>query len=301
MDWNDLRHFLAVARGGGLSPAALQLGVSPATVSRRIDAFEQALGLTLFLRRQTGYLLTDEGERMLASALPVEQALLGFERQGQSAGEAGQWSGSIRVATADMLASHLITPGLGEFLAQYPGLRVELLTGVGQVDLSRRDADIALRVMAPSKDEEGDYVAHAVGRLPYAPYVAPALAAEADWRALPHVSWDPARSHLPMAKWSAAAFGGRPPVLVSNSLHVQHMAACQGLGVSVLPMLVGECDARLVRIALETPIPARELWLMYHRDLRGSRRVMAMRDFLAGLCSAMALRFDAPPQPLGAG
>lgn len=292
MDWNDIRYFLAVARCGGLTPAAALLGVSPATVSRRIDAFEQALGLTLFLRRQTGYLLTDEGESMLASAVPVEQAMLGFERQGQSAGGSGQWAGSVRVATTDMLASHLITPRLGEFLAQYPGLRVELLTGVAQVDLSRRDADIALRVMAPSKDEEGDYIAQSLGRLQFAPYIAAGLAADSDWRALPHVSWDEPRRYFPMAKWSSATFGSTPPVLASNSLHVQHMAACQGLGVSVLPMYVGEHDARLKRIDPDTPIPARELWLMYHRDLRGSRRVTAMRDFLVRICSGMAAQMN---------
>lgn len=292
MDWNDIRYFLAVARCGGLTPAAALLGVSPATVSRRIDAFELALGLTLFLRRQTGYLLTDEGEGMLASAVPVEQAMLGFERQGQSAAESGQWSGSVRVATTDILASHLITPRLGEFLAQYPGLRVELLTGLRQVDLSRRDADIALRVMAPSKDEESDYIAQSLGRLQFAPYIAAGLAADADWRALPHVSWDEPHRYFPMAKWSSSTFGSTPPVLASNSLHVQHMAACQGLGVSVLPMYVGEHDARLMRIDPDTPIPARELWLMYHRDLRGSRRVTAMRDFLVRICGGMAAQMN---------
>jgi DNA-binding transcriptional LysR family regulator len=298
MDWNDLRYFLAVARCGGLTPAAALLGASPATVSRRINACEQALGLTLFLRRQSGYLLTDDGEQVLASALPVEQAMLGFERARDSSGGAGQWRGSVRVATTEMLATHLIAPQLAQFTAQYPGLQVELLTGLGQANLSRRDADIALRLMAPNKDDEGDYIAQPLGALRFAPYIAAHLAGREHWRTLPHIDWDESHRHFPMATWSAATFGASPPIVSSNSMHVQHMAVRQGLGVGVLPMYVGEHDARLVRIEPDTPIPARELWLMVHRDLRGSERVGAMRAFLARICGAMtAQRYAGESSP----
>ncbi|MDE2290005.1 MAG: LysR family transcriptional regulator [Burkholderiales bacterium] len=281
-DWNDLRYFLAVARSGGLSPAAGELAVSPATVSRRIDALEQALGLTLFLRRQTGYLLTDEGERLLASALPVEQAMLGFERQAEGAGkQAEQLSGTVRVAVPETLASYWIAPRLKAFLAQYPKLCVELIVGVNYVNLSRRDADIAVRMAAPTREEEGEYIAQPLGGLPFAAYVAAGISsADQDWRTLPYLAGDDSWSHLAMTKWLRATFAGQPPALASNSMNVQYMAACQGLGVVVLPTFVGDGDARLRRVEPGHHVLSRELWMMIHRDLRASGRMSAMREFL---------------------
>lgn len=283
-DWNDLRYFLAVARGGGLTHAASALGVSPATVSRRIDAFEEALGIKLFIRRQTGYLLTDDGERMQESALPVEQAMLAFGRQTQDVADVGCWSGNIRVACPELVAAHWITPRLDEFFLKYPGLRVELIVGLEQVNLSRRDADIAVRFVAPSKDEEGDYIGHALAHLPFAAYRSAAHAVDvADWRTLPHISWNESWSHLPMAKWLATTFPKQPPVIASNSLNLQYIGACAGLGVVVLPTFVGDNDARLMRVEPNQLVTSRSLWLVFHRDLRGSERLSAMRNFLTGI------------------
>lgn len=283
-DWNDLRYFLAVVRGGGLTHAASALGVSPATVSRRIDAFEEALGLKLFIRRQTGYLLTTDGERMHESALPVEQAMLTFGRQTQDAVDVGRWSGQIRVACPEMVATHWIAPRLSEFFMKYPGLRVELVVGLEQVNLSRRDADIAVRFVRPSKDEEGDYIGQALADLPFAAYRSALHALDVvDWRALPHISWNEAWSHLPMAKWLAATFSKQAPVFASNSLNLQYIGACAGLGVVVLPTSVGDDDSRLVRVEPDQLVTTRPLWLVFHRDLRSSERLLAMRNFLMSI------------------
>jgi DNA-binding transcriptional LysR family regulator len=284
MDWNDIRYFLAVARRGGLTPAALELSASPATVSRRIDAFEQSVGATLFLRRQTGYLLTDEGERMLETALPLEQAMLGFERQTQSAAQPGQWSGSIRIASSEMAATYWIAPRLGEFLELHPGLRVELITGVEAVNLSRRDADIAVRMVPPTREEEGEYIAQRLGQMVFAAYASPRIMEGVEnWQALPHISWPESLSHLSMAKWLSATFVKKDPVLVGNSMYVQHMAAAGGLGVAVLPILVGDGDDRLMRVESDHFACSRDIWLMFHRDLRASQRVIAVKNFLSAI------------------
>ncbi|HEU0230449.1 MAG TPA: LysR family transcriptional regulator [Burkholderiaceae bacterium] len=281
MDWDDLRYFLAVARSAGLTPAAQALGVSPATVSRRIDAFEQAMGMTLFLRRQTGYTLTDDGETLLAAALPVEQAMLGFARRSQDAGRPGTWAGSIRVATSDTIATHWITPMLPLFVQGHPGLQVELVTGVNTVNLSRRDADIALRMSPPTREEEGEYIALRAGAMAFAAYITVDDAdAQRDWRTLPYVNWGESLAHVPMARWAASMFPGRQPVLLSNSMPVMIAAAEAGLGVTVLPESIGERMAALVRVDFAC---ARDLWLVYHRDLRHNPRVVAMKDFLLGV------------------
>jgi len=279
MDWDDLRYFLAVARTAGLTPAANELGVSPATVSRRVDAFEQAMSMTLFLRRQTGYTLTNDGETLLAAALPVEQAMLGFERRSQDAGGSGAWSGSIRVATSETIASHWITPMLPGFVQDHPGLQVELVTGVNTVNLSRRDADIALRMSPPAREEEGEYIALRAGAMTFAAYIAAAADAQArrDWRRLPYVNWGESLAHVPMARWVAGMFADKPPVLLTNSMPVMIAAAEAGLGLTVLPESIGAKMPSLVRV---DAVCTRELWLVYHRDLRDNLRVTAMKDFL---------------------
>lgn len=278
MDWDDLRYFLAVARAAGLTPAAQELGVSPATVSRRIDAFERAMGMTLFLRRQTGYALTDDGETLLAAALPVEQAMLGFARRSQDAGRPGVWTGTIRVATSEAVATWWVTPMLPEFVRCHPGLQVELVIGANTVNLSRRDADIALRMSPPARDEEGEYVALRVGAMTFAAYAkAGDRDAQRDWRALPYVNWGESLAHVPMARWTTAAFAGKRPVLLTNSMPTMIAAAGAGLGVTVMPESVGNSDPSLVRLDFAC---SRDLWLVYHRDLRDNQRVVAMKDFL---------------------
>jgi DNA-binding transcriptional LysR family regulator len=283
-DWNDLRFFLAVARGGGLTHAATALNVSPATVSRRIDVFEEALGAKLFIRRQTGYLLTDDGERMLENALPVEQAMLAFLRQSEDAGTPGRWSGKIRVACPELLAADRIAPRLGEFYQQYPGLTVELIVGLEPANLSRRDADMAVRIGTQHKGDEVDYIWQPLGELPYAAYVARTRSNDLDnWRALPHITWTETWAHLPMAKWLTANFPDQIPILTSNSMKLQHIGARIGLGLVVLPTFIGEHDSQLVRVEPDKFVSSRPLSLVFHRDLRDSDRMTAMRHFLTAI------------------
>ncbi|WP_322999340.1 LysR family transcriptional regulator [Castellaniella sp.] len=281
LDWNDLRFFLAVARKGGLTPAAQDLRTSPATVSRRIDALERATGMALFLRRQTGYTLTEEGERLLASALPVEHAIDSLLRQTQISGDTNPWHGTVRLATSDTVAIAWIAPHLPGFLDAHPGLQIEVLTGFNMVNLSRRDADIALRMAPPAPEEEGDYVAAHAGAMPFAAYAtAAALAGGADWRTLPHISWSEPLQHIPLAKWTDAAFKGRTPRLLSNSLPFMAAAAHAGAGVIVLPTSIGDADPRLQRIEPDHMACVRDLWIVYHRDLRSSRLILAVKAFL---------------------
>lgn len=283
MDWDEIRYFLAVARSGGLSVAAVELNVSPATVSRRVEAFERSLNKTLFIKRQTGYVLTADGEEVLASAAGIESAMLQFERGTLQPSGPAAFDGLIRLASPELTATYLIVPRLNEFFARYPLLRVELLTGMDQVSLSRRAADIALRMAPPTGDEEGEHIAHAVGTMSFAPYASRSQASHPDWRGLPHTAWDEAHSHFPMSEWTAATYADTPPVLISNSLHVQYMATRHNIGVSVLPTYIGDKDPGLVRLSPETPVAGRPLWIVYHRDLRGNKRIAAMRDFLAGI------------------
>jgi len=144
--WDDARIFLAIARAGTLSGAADKMNMGIATVSRRLDRLEQALNVPLFSRHQSGYRLTDDGEALLARAEALEYAGLAF---GEAAQLQGHVAGVVRLATSDNLATHFILPSLKGLLDQYPELRVEVLSGVQPVNLHRRDADLAIRMVKP--------------------------------------------------------------------------------------------------------------------------------------------------------
>lgn len=287
-DWNDLKFFLAIARHGGLTGAATALGTSASTVSRHVDALEKRFGTTLFLRQQTGYLLTDDGAELMQHIEQVEQAMMATERSGRRAA-LQDVSGQIRLATTEMLALHLIVPHLPLLRARHPKLQVELHIALARANLSRREADLAVRLVAPD-DSAGDYIGSRIGLLDFGVYCARSAVPRSDdaddsdaWRRMDYVSWDDSWSELPMARWLQAEFGGRPPALACNSLQVQYAAVQAGLGIGMLPCFIGDRDASLCRVGSHAKPLSREIWLLYHRDLKASRRVGVMRDFITEL------------------
>lgn len=291
-DWNDLKFFLAVAQHGGLSGAASELDTSPSTVSRHIAALEERLGVTLFLRQQTGYLLTDDGSNLLQHVEQVEQAMTAVERNGNLSAQQ-EVSGQVRLATTEMLAIHLIVPHLPEFRARYPKLQVDINVALTRANLSRREADLALRIVAPTPDDGGgDYIANRVGKLDFGIYCATGLlptgaASSKDdstgWQALDYISWDDSWADLPTAKWLHSVFSGKRPAVVCNSLQAQYAAVRAGLGVGMLPCFICDRDPDIRRLDADSASLSRDLWLLYHRDLKASRRVVAMRDFVTEL------------------
>lgn len=283
LDWNNLKYFLAVARTGGLTPAAEQLNTSASTVSRHLDAMEATLNMRLFLRQQRGYLLTDEGSAILEQVIEVERAMQSMERQGAAVAEI---EGEVKLATLESIAHYLLVPHLPTFTARYPQVRVELLVNRHLADLSRREADLALRIADPrQRDHAPDDIAHCIGTFNFELYCThESLEQAGDWLKLPHISWDAAWVKLPMVEWLHRLFPEQVPLLRSNTMQAHYLAALSGLGAALLPRFIGDKDTQLLRIDTGLPPMQQELWLLYHRDLKGSRRVLAMRDFIEEVC-----------------
>jgi DNA-binding transcriptional LysR family regulator len=276
-DWNELKFFLAVARSGGLSGAATVLGTSASTVSRHIDALERRIGRKLFLRQQSGYTLTDEGNELLAQAGQVEQAMAVAAHAAHRPAQQ-EVSGVVRLATTEMLAQYLVAPRLAALRTLHPALRVELDIAMGAVNLSRREAD----------DGAGDYIAKRIGKVDFALYSAAEVPHDRD----DYISWDGAWDGLPMAASLRASFDGVPPVLACNSLPTQIAAARAGVGAAMLPCFIGDAEPALLRTQRQAAPVSRDLWLVCHRDLKASLRVQAMAAFLtkvAGVCHARVL------------
>lgn len=276
VDWNDLKYALAVSRHGGLSHAAKLLGTSASTVSRHIQQLETRLGQTLFLRQQSGYLLTDQGKEVLGLIANVEQALLALERHQNPEEKDRGVSGLIRLACSEMMASHMIVPNLPKLYQLHPDLQVELVEGLRLVNLNRREADLALRLVASGgKPGEQDYIVHLVGAMPFAAYVS-----KHHDVGNKHISWGQDLSNSPMVEWLSQRFKTESAVLYSNSGNVQLQAAKHGVGIAMLPRFVGDADPDLREIELSKTRLCREVWLVYHRDLKASNRIQVMRDFL---------------------
>jgi len=291
LHWDDARVFLAIARSGTLSAAAVALAMGIATVSRRLDRLEAALRVPLFSRHQSGYRLTDDGQALLQRAEALEQAGQAF---GAAAREQGEVAGHVRLATADNLANPLIIPSLPPLLARHPALRVEIVSGVQTVNLHRGDADLAVRMVKPAS---GNLTLRRLGTLGYGLYGArgyvQARAGGADAALLERdafVGWAESHSHLPAAHWLARTLRGRPCQVETTTLSAQVAAAAAGLGLAVLPHhLARQQGLVCVRheLGLRQPI-----WLVLHTDLAQSRRVRAVADHLIALFEQAAEVLD---------
>lgn len=281
MDWADLRFVLGVARTGSLTAASIELRVSQSTVSRRIDALERDLGVRLFARGQTGYVLTDQGREVLTRAEAVEDRALDLERMAHE--QVRSAAGVVRLATAETLATRLLIPALPKLAERHPHLRLEIVTGTSPVALSRREADVALRLLRP---EAGNLTVRRVGGMGHGLYGSNDYLSrhpprgDSPFAGRAAVAWDEAYSHLPAARWLAEAWPDAPVALVVSSLEAHLAAARAGLGLAVLPCFLAADEPTLVRLLPPTSVLEEHLWLLTHADLASSARVRAVAEFL---------------------
>jgi DNA-binding transcriptional LysR family regulator len=280
--WDDTRAFLAVARCGTLSAAALELNIGIATLSRRIERLETALNLPLFIRQQSGYQLTEDGTDLVEKAEVMEAAALAFST---GADTHAQISGQVRLATAENLATELILPALPAFRAEYPELLVEVVTDISTINLHRRDADLAVRMVRP---ERGNVTLRRLGTLGYGLYCSSdyesrrkATPDQGDYDTDTFITWGEMQTHLPGAQWVERILRGRKPALTTTSLATQVAATKAGLGLSVLPHFIAR-DCGLVCIDSDIGVD-QPIYLVIQTDLARSRRVRALADFLTDL------------------
>lgn len=279
-DWNDLRYLLAIARGGTLAAAASELDVNHSTVFRRLNAFEDALGVRLFERLPDGYVPTPEGEAIRREAEQVEASVHALERA--VAGSDFRLSGEIRITAAPNLATDYVARHLADFHAVQPDIRVEIAASDHDFDLARREADLALRATA---SPPGFLVGRKVLDLPWFVCAGPRyldahprpqsmddladhalIGADQRFLRLP-VFAELHRRH-PRERFAARA----------GDLNTMRALALAGLGIALLP--IDQADPGLVRLFEVAPKVPGSLWLLTHPDLRHVARIKAFADFL---------------------
>ena len=279
MDWDDVRTFLAIARARSLSGAARALGVRQSTMSRRLEALELRAGARLLQRTPGGYELTPLGEAVLGNAERMEAEAISVERMVQ--GRDVALSGVVRLTTVEIIAETIVPSAVAKLQTRYPGISIDVLSDSRSLNLSRREADIAIRMV---RFEGNELVSRRVASASSALYASAdylaAHGAPADGNPQAVITVLEDQSHLPEARWLAEQVPKARVALRSNSRNEQLGAVRAGLGVACLPCLLADGASGVVRLTAPDLGPMREVWLGVHADLRHMPRIRAVIDVL---------------------
>ncbi|UVK51468.1 LysR family transcriptional regulator [Mesorhizobium sp. AR02] len=303
IDWNDLRYVLALTREGSFAAAGRRLGLDPTTVARRLRAIERALGVRLFERGAEGEMRpTQAGEVAASRAEAVEAEIGGLTLAVKGADS--EISGTVRVTAVPILINRVLIPAVADLVARHPGLRLELVADPHDVSLTRREADIALRLARPGTESGSRIIARRIGTLAYAAYAAshvpapslPGQITDLPGQAtdLPWLTYEDGMAYLPQARWIAGVSrkDGHAPLVVNDAEPLLH-AILAGLGRSLLPCIVADQMTGLTRLPEDGhPFPARELWLLTHPDLRHLARIAAVTAWIEATIQRLEGRSD---------
>jgi molybdate transport repressor ModE-like protein len=278
LSWDDARFVLAVHRAGSLTAAAVQLGVSHPTVFRRIRDLEASFGVQLFERSRAGYVATGAGEALAEAAVAVEERFVALERHLRGADL--RPAGVVRVTTNDTLLASFLPEVLRELRRRCPAITLEVTTTSARLDLSRREADIALR---PGGAPPEEVIGRRLGDIASAVYAPAKLAAPRDLGAASWIAPDDSLSHLASYRWIAAGGLAERVVLRTNSLLNICHAIRAGLGVGILPCYLGDAMKGVRRVRAPIPELASAFWLLVHPDLRRVPRIRTVLDELPKL------------------
>jgi DNA-binding transcriptional LysR family regulator len=292
--WDDIRLFVTVAQSGTVRSAARRLKIDASTVSRRIAALEQGMGVRLFERTGGGLRLTSAGKAVLQSGEKVDVELQDLARR--MVGHDGRLEGVVRVTFPGSF-TRLVHTAIASFVERHPAIELELLTLDALLDIDGRQSDVAVRVMGQPPEH---LVGRRVGALAGAVYASrgylarhpePLGSAEHSW-----VEWDARLAAKPALRWLADRFPDRR--IVARGLSTADVAAAvvAGVGLGALPCIVADSEPTLVRLFDAPKESWSPVWLLTHRELKPAARVRVVMAHLEE-----ALRALRPPLRIAGG
>lgn len=273
-DWENLKSFAALARSGTLSGAARLLAVEHATIARRIAALEQELRLRLVDRRGRHLSLTAAGKRMASLVDQMDAQAQAIERA--ASGERTDVVGEVTVSATPVLAATMLAEPIVSLRHAHPGLMIRILAETRYASLSQREADIAIRF---SRSVEGELTASKVGVVTFHLYGSRAYLKNTrapDWV---FIGYDEALEGAVQQTAIHRLTGGKPLALRSSTLELQLALVRAGGGVAALPDFIAAGDPVIVR-ARRDKIAQREVWLVFHTDLKRSAPVRTVASCL---------------------
>jgi DNA-binding transcriptional LysR family regulator len=285
MDWDKLRIFHAVADAGSFTHAGHELNLSQSAVSRQISALEEDLRVPLFHRHARGLILTEQGEVLYRTAHDVFTKLAAAKTRLMDSKE--KPTGELRITTTVGLGSVWLTPRIKEFMELYPDIHVQLLLEDEELDLSMREADVAIRLRRPTQPDLIQRKLFTVHHHVYASidYVKnhgiPKSAPDLDKHKILIFQGVSYLTYLTLL-----LSAGRPdsdmriPALRVNSAYGLRRAVQAGAGIAILSDYLVAPDMNLVQIELDVETPEFDTYFVYPEELKDTKRVTVFRDFL---------------------
>lgn len=276
LKWDDLQFILSVAENGSLSAAARELGVNHATVLRRVAAFEQAYGVTLFERKPSGYALNPQSQHVISTLRSIHQSVASLERSFTGLGSLFQ--GSIRVTSTNTICHEFLTPHIHILSQLYPELAIELLSTNYRLDLADLEADITIR---PTLDLPDDLAGEVIGKMGLRIYATPEY-----WR---NNKSDDFRDHnwlggsksllrSPVAFWQIDVLKDKVLHRADSFITLRQMAEL-GMGPTVLPCFIARKSENLVCSPLFDFEASTDIWVAAHKDLAATPRIQALMQY----------------------
>jgi len=278
MEWSDLKIILAICRSGSLSGAARLLDLNHSTVFRRINAIEDKMGVRFFERLPHGYVMTEAGEAAMQAAERVEANILELTRE--ILGKDLSLQGTIRVTAPAGVSLTLLGPHIARFCKVYPDIHIDLIASSTTLELSRREADLAIRVTRHPPDTS---IGHRICNFRNSIYASRVYLNTHKKCNLEDYEWcltDDQMDWLPSSIRNKKEQSRLKTVFSSNNVLAVMNAAKEGLGVAPLPCFIGDNEKKLVRIMEPPPELTSELWVLTHSDLRNTARVRTLFTFL---------------------
>lgn len=277
VDWQDLRHFLALASAGSLSGAARVLRVEHATVARRVAALEEAMGMRLVDRRGRQLTLTAEGERVAKVALRMEAET---EALAQIRNSAGGVEGEVTLSVPPSYAEARLMQPLAKVRADHPGLRLRIIGETRYASLERREADIAIRLLRP---EKGEFTVRRIDSFALRLYASPDYLRERDKSAWDFIAYDETMDAAPQQRLLRERAGAGGYAIRASTLDMQAALARLGCGVAMLPDFLAASDAGLSAAEPDGEPFYREVWMTVHSDIKDVPSIRVVLDALSDL------------------
>ena len=281
VSWDDLRTVLMLVRHQTLAGAADALGINYTSVARRIRRAEQKLDQPLFDRLPDGYHPTDKGLLLAKHASRMEEAEHGLMRQLQGAETA--LSGPLTITAPQLLIANFLSPVIDRFVTAYPQVNLRVLANNDLLDLTRREADMAIRV---SRNPGDTLTGIRLLDQHTASFCSPELAERIASAPTEIIGWIVYDAYPDVPKGIAAEFPRNRVRLQLDDMVAMVGAAQAGLGVVRMPMFLGRAAAGLVQVPVLPPQPYADIWVVGHPDVWPSRKLSAFRDILIPYCKA---------------
>lgn len=281
MNWDDMKLLLALSRNGRVSATAKTIGVDPTTLIRRVKKLEDSLNCELFSLTSKGYVLTEQGQRFVSYIEQAEHYVV--KAQHELNNERSHLSGTIRVSVSEGFGTWFLAPLLADFKREYPSIVIELVANSGFLNLTKREADIAILLEKPTSSflvtrRLTDYFLYLYGHNALFENQLPESLV--DVAEFTHISYIPDLIYAPQLKFIEDTLLSNVNSLQSTSINAQLQMVKHKAGIGILPYFIAQAHSELTRILHNQIKAKRTFWIATHKETQSQARFQCFITWL---------------------